>query len=178
MFILYSFLACILIRISSLSDFIKIHSKREELMWVQTDKHCNTTVIKLLFWLAWGPTWWCSWLRHSTTIWNVVGSIPNAVTGIFHWHNPGCTMALGLTQCLTEMSTIRNISWGCRANNLTTFTWHCLDSWSLNLLELLGPVQGLFYCFFYYHYSIFVGNVHVVQLQKRQVTEWCWTPIV
>jgi len=30
----------------------------------------------------------------------------------FDWHNPsGCTMALGLTQPLTEMST-RNISWG------------------------------------------------------------------
>jgi hypothetical protein len=33
------------------------------------------------------------------------------VTGIFHRHNPaGCTMALGSTQPLTEMST-RNISW-------------------------------------------------------------------
>jgi hypothetical protein len=30
----------------------------------------------------------------------------------FHWHNPSCsTMALGLTQPLTEMST-SNISWG------------------------------------------------------------------
>jgi len=30
----------------------------------------------------------------------------------FYWHNPsGPTMALGLTQPLTEMST-RNISWG------------------------------------------------------------------
>jgi hypothetical protein len=39
-------------------------------------------------------------------------SIPDGVIGIFHWHNPsGCTMALGLTQPLTEMST-RNISWG------------------------------------------------------------------
>jgi hypothetical protein len=33
-------------------------------------------------------------------------------SGIFHWHNPfGRTMALGLTQQLTEMST-RNIFWG------------------------------------------------------------------
>jgi hypothetical protein len=31
--------------------------------------------------------------------------IPDIVTGIFHWHNPsGCTMALGLTRSLTEMS--------------------------------------------------------------------------
>jgi len=32
--------------------------------------------------------------------------------GIFHWHNPsGRTMALGLNQPLTEIST-SNISWG------------------------------------------------------------------
>jgi hypothetical protein len=35
--------------------------------------------------------------------------------GIFHWLNPsGRTMALGLTQSLTKMST-RNISWGVKA---------------------------------------------------------------
>jgi len=40
----------------------------------------------------------------------VAGSIPDCVIGIFH--NPsGRTMALELTQPLTEMST-RNISWG------------------------------------------------------------------
>jgi hypothetical protein len=42
----------------------------------------------------------------------VAGSIPDRVTGIFSWHNSfGCTVALGSTQFLTEMST-RNISWG------------------------------------------------------------------
>ena len=42
----------------------------------------------------------------------VVGSIPDGVIGIFHWHNlSGGIMALGSTQPLTEMST-RNISWG------------------------------------------------------------------
>jgi hypothetical protein len=36
----------------------------------------------------------------------------DGVTVNFHWHNPtGRTMALGLTQPLTEMST-RCISWG------------------------------------------------------------------
>jgi hypothetical protein len=36
----------------------------------------------------------------------VAGSIPEGVIGIFYWHNPsGRTMALGLTQPLTEMST-------------------------------------------------------------------------
>ena len=40
------------------------------------------------------------------------GSISDGVFGIFHWHDPsGRTMALELTQPLTELST-RNISWG------------------------------------------------------------------
>jgi len=40
------------------------------------------------------------------------GSIPDVMTGHFHWHNPsGRTKALGSTQPLTEMST-GNISWG------------------------------------------------------------------
>jgi len=39
-------------------------------------------------------------------------SIPDGVSGIFHWYNPsGRTMALRSTQHLTEMSTM-NISWG------------------------------------------------------------------
>ena len=39
----------------------------------------------------------------------------HGVTGIFHLHNPsGHTIALGLTQPLTEMST-RNISLGVKA---------------------------------------------------------------
>jgi len=41
-----------------------------------------------------------------------VGSIPDGVIGIFLSRNlSGHTMALGLTQSPTEMST-RNISWG------------------------------------------------------------------
>jgi hypothetical protein len=44
--------------------------------------------------------------------WQFAGSIPNGVIGIFHWHkSSGRTMALGLTQLLTEMST-RNTSGG------------------------------------------------------------------
>jgi hypothetical protein len=55
---------------------------------------------------------WRSWLRHCATNRKGTGSIPDGVSGFFHWHNPfGRTMALGLTQPLTEMST-RNISWG------------------------------------------------------------------
>jgi hypothetical protein len=52
------------------------------------------------------------WLRHCATSHKVTISIPNIVTGNFHWHIlSGRTMALGLTQPLTDMST-RNISWG------------------------------------------------------------------
>jgi len=65
------------------------------------------------YWTAFYDTW----VRGGAVGWGtgtsrkVAGSIPNDVIGIFHWHNPsGRTMALGLTQPLTEMST--NISWG------------------------------------------------------------------
>jgi len=49
---------------------------------------------------------------HCATSRKVVSSIPDGVTGICHWHNASSrTMAVGLTQPLTEMST-RNIAWG------------------------------------------------------------------
>jgi hypothetical protein len=49
-------------------------------------------------------------IKHCATKRKVAGSIPDGVTGIFHWHNPsGRTVALRSTQPLTEMST-RNIS--------------------------------------------------------------------
>jgi hypothetical protein len=60
-------------------------------------------------------TRWCRLLWHSVTNRKVAGSIPDGVSGIFHWRNAfGRTMALGPTQLLTEMST-RNISWGVKA---------------------------------------------------------------
>jgi hypothetical protein len=60
-------------------------------------------------------TQWCSWLMHHTTSWNVTGSIPDGVTGIFHWHNPsGHPVALGSTHPLTETSTT-TISKGVKA---------------------------------------------------------------
>ena len=52
------------------------------------------------------------WLRCCATNWKVAGSIPDGVTGIFHWHKlSDRAIALGSTQHLTEMST-RRISWG------------------------------------------------------------------
>jgi hypothetical protein len=51
------------------------------------------------------------WLKRCATNQKVVGSIPDGVIGIFHWHNfSDGTMALGLSQPLTEMNTWR-ISW-------------------------------------------------------------------
>ena len=56
-----------------------------------------------------------SWLRHCATSRKVAGSIPDGVTGIYHWHNRcGRPEALRSTQALPEMST-RNISWGIKA---------------------------------------------------------------
>jgi len=104
------------------------------------------------------PRRWRSWLRHCATSRKVAGSIPDGVIGFFHWHNPsGRTMALGLTQPLTEMST-RNISWGYRrpvrrADNLTTFmsrlSWNLGASTSWNPKGLPRPVMGMLYLYLY-----------------------------
>jgi hypothetical protein len=84
-------------------------------------------------------------LRHCATSRKVAGSIPDGISFIFHWHNPsGRTMAPGLTQPLTEMST-RSISWGWSRPVRTADNLHVqtvLKSGSLNLLEPSGPVQG------------------------------------
>jgi hypothetical protein len=58
---------------------------------------------------------WRSWLGDCTKTRKFTGSIPDGVIGIFYSHNPSSrTMALGLTQPLTEMRP-RNISWGVKA---------------------------------------------------------------
>ena len=91
---------------------------------------------------------WCSWLRHRATSRKVSGSIPDGVFGVFHWHIPsGRTMALGLTQPLTEMSTT-NIS--CMVKAADVYGWQpyhlhvpiVLKSGSLILQEPSGPVQA------------------------------------
>jgi len=80
--------------------------------------------------------------------WKVAGSISDGVIGIFHWHNPSIrTMALGLTQPVTEMST-GDISWGVREADVWGWQpYHLhvlivLKSGTLNLLEPSGPVQA------------------------------------
>jgi len=105
-----------------------------------------------------GGTRWRSWLRHCATNRKVAGSIPDGVIGIFHLRNPsGRTMALELTQPLTEMST-RNISWGKggRLVGLTTFmcrlSWNLGASTSWNPQGLSRPVMRLIF-FMYTHLS-------------------------
>jgi hypothetical protein len=66
----------------------------------------------------------------------VAGSIPDDVTGIFHWHNPsGRTMTLGLTQSLREMSTT-NTSGGKGSRCVGLTTWP--PSWA-DYLEIWEP---------------------------------------
>ena len=84
---------------------------------------------------------WRSWLRHCATNRKVAGSMSDVTIECFHWHNPSVrTVALSLTQPLTEMST-RNIYCGLRqpvpkADNLTIFMcWLSRNTVILNLLQ-------------------------------------------
>ena len=86
--------------------------------------------------------------QHCTTCWKFVGSIPDGVIGIFHWHNRcGHTVALELIQTVTEMST-RNISRGTKVASAwgwQTYNLHMpivMKSGNLNLMEPSGPVQA------------------------------------
>jgi hypothetical protein len=90
------------------------------------------------------------------TIRKVAGSIPDGVIGIFLLHNSsGHTMALGLTQPLTEMST-RNILWGKggRCVGLTTSPPSCADCpeiWEPQTPGTLRACPGLQWdCFTFY----------------------------
>jgi hypothetical protein len=93
-------------------------------------------------------TRWRKWLRHCAKSRKFADSIPEGFIGFFHRHNPSSrTMALGLTQPLTEMST-RNISWGVKvadAYGCQPYHLHVpivFKSGNLNLLEPSGPVQA------------------------------------
>jgi hypothetical protein len=87
---------------------------------------------------------WRSWSRHCATSRKVPGSIPDGVIGIFHRHNHSSqTMALGPTRPLN-----RNIFRGVKGKGLITLPpscAECLETGSLNLVELSRPVQGLLY---------------------------------
>jgi len=50
----------------------------------QDDSYVYTRIILFILQI-WG-TRWCCWLRHCVTSQKVMGSVPDGVTGIFHWH--------------------------------------------------------------------------------------------
>ena len=118
--------------------------------------HCGISII-LFCYIKWGSRY-PSWLTHCSTSRKVAGSIPDGVIEIFHWRNLSIrTMALGLTQPLTEMST-RNISWGKggRCVGLTTLPPSCaVVVWSLGTLTSWNPLghsrpgTGLLYLYLY-----------------------------
>jgi hypothetical protein len=87
------------------------------------------------------------WLRYCAINQKVAGSIADGVMEFFIDINPSdCTMALGSTKALTEMST-RSIYWGkCgRCVGLTTLPPSCAvvkKSGNLKFLETSGPLQA------------------------------------
>ena len=89
---------------------------------------CSSTVVKVLCYKSEGR-----WFDPSWCHWN------------FHWHNPSdCTMALGSTQPLTEISVFPGDKGG-RYVKLTTLPPSCavvMRSANLNFLEPSGPVQA------------------------------------
>jgi len=67
------------------------------------------------------------WLRCCATNLKVAGSIPDDVTGIFHWHNHSDrTLALWSTHPLKEISTT-SISWG-KGGRCCATNWKVADS--------------------------------------------------
>jgi hypothetical protein len=86
------------------------YTKKIEIKLIPTYNSIKLNLVEVKYY--YGDTRWRSWLRHCASSQKVACSIPDGVNGIFHSHNSsGRTLALELTQPLTEMST-RNISWG------------------------------------------------------------------
>jgi hypothetical protein len=114
-----------------------------------------------------GGTRWRSWLSHCATSRKVAVSIPDVVIRMFYWHNPSAhTMALGLTQLLTEMST-RNNSWAPvrRVDNLATFmrrfSWNLGVTIFWNPMGLSRPAVGLLLPFTLHRCTAFSSSLRV-----------------
>jgi hypothetical protein len=97
-------------------------------------------------------------MGHCATSRKIAVSIPDGVIRIFHWHNPSdSTMALGLTQPLTETST-RNIflgDKGGRCVELKTLppSWaDCLEIWEP---QPLGTLRALPFTFIMVMHGIY-----------------------
>ena len=102
-----------------------------------------------------GRMWWSSWLRHCATSRKVKGSIPDGVTGIFHWlwphHGPGIDSA-------SNRNEYQEFSWEVEVAGVKSWQPYylhvptVLKPRNLNLLEPSGPVQELLYLFFPFTY--------------------------
>jgi len=131
-----------------------------------------------------GGTRWRSWLRHCAITWKVMGLIPDGVIGIFHWHNPsGRTVALRLTQPLTEMST-RKISRVVKGEggrcvgltNLPPLFADCLKVWYPQPPGTLRACPGL--CNDYFTYVILIDELMVAVRKWYLISDWqqeLWT---
>ena len=119
-----------------------------------------------------GAVGWCTALQAGRSwVW-----FPMVSMEIFHWHNhSGSTMALGLTQPLTEMST-RNISWVVKAaGTYSRQPYHLhvpivLKSVNLNLLEPSWPVQVCNGIALHFKYSFFFlrnSNLRPLGVKQR-----------
>jgi hypothetical protein len=124
---------------------VRIKISASEILWpylcssfcISTNIMYKLQIFIITYVTNWG-TRWRNWLRHCATSRKVAGSIPDGVIGIFHWHKPSChTMALGLTQPLTEMS--KRIFPGgkggrcARLTNLPPSCADCLEIWEPQL---------------------------------------------
>ena len=103
------------------------------------------------------PTRWRSWLRHWATSRKVAGSIPDGVTGIFHWHPADRTMAPGSTQPLTEMNTqeyfLGSKGGRCVLLTLPPSCADCLEIWEPQPAGTLRVCPGLYRGYFTFTFT-------------------------
>ena len=76
--------------------------------WQKAFDHVNWTKLTQILKGNCGGKWSCSWLRHCTRSWKVMGLICDGFCGIFCLLNPsGCDMALGWTVNIHTMKVCR-----------------------------------------------------------------------
>jgi hypothetical protein len=146
-----------------------------------TGKSCLCSIMRIfrLPYMVVGGMPYHSWLRHHGTSQKIAGLIPSEVVGFFNWRNPSsCTMALGLTQPLTEMS-IRNLPVGYRVAGALGLQPYCHlwancqknvgASTSHNPMGLHGLLQG-----YLIHGSCACWLFHTHRTLLHQKSKFCW----